>query len=254
MKIFRFVFAVGICQLLISSCARPPRISPPSPPVNLESGVRRLGFTIQLGAFAEVENAVRLVHALNRKGWEAFYFRHESGLFKVRFGDFPSRKEARAEAERLLDSGMVREYYLVGPEDIHNVVRSGSSERSLRRDLAAAARSYLGLPYAWGGETPEEGFDCSGLTMAVYRLNGLNLPRSSRAQFEAGKPISWHRLRTGDLIFFATSGNHRVSHVGIYIGDGKFIHAPGTDRKICVDSLLKRYYTRRIIGARTYLN
>jgi len=254
MKIIRFVLAVWLCLLLASACVRTPRVSPPMPPEHLEPGVRRLDYTIQLGAFAEVDNAIRLARTLTREGWEAFYFRHESGLYKVRCGDFSSREKAQAEADRLVKSGIVSDYYLVAPESYRKSPPPPNPERSLRRGLIAAARSYLGLPYVWGGETPEEGFDCSGLTMAVYRLNGLDLPRSSRAQFEAGRSIPWRLLRAGDLVFFATARNRRVSHVGIYIGDGKFIHAPSTNRKIRVDSLLGKYYTQRIIGARTYLD
>lgn len=254
MKISGFIFGLWCCLLLTSACVRPPRVSPSMPGESVESGVRRLGYTIQLGAFAEVDNAIRLVHVLNREGWDAYYFRHESGLYKVRCGDFTSRDKARSAAERLVDSKVVGDYYLVAPESYRESLPARNPERSLRRGLAAAARSYLGLPYVWGGEDPEEGFDCSGLTMVVYRLNGLEIPRSSRAQFEAGKSIPWHRLRTGDLVFFATTQNRKVSHVGIYVGDGKFIHAPGTNRKIREDSLLKSYYTQRILGARTYLN
>jgi len=89
--------------------------------------------------------------------------------------------------------------------------------------------------------------------MTVYRLNGLNLPRSSRQQWKAGKPVLRGQLSKGDLVFFATSGWKKVSHVGIYKGNNKFIHASGSGNKIRTDSLSGKYYKRRYVGARTYL-
>ena len=117
--------------------------------------------------------------------------------------------------------------------------------------LAQAARM-LGRPYRFGGATPS-GFDCSGLTMAVYKLNGLDLPRSSRQQWKVGKPVKRSHLEKGDLVFFATAGGKRVSHVGIYTGNGKFLHAPRRGRKITISSLSDRYYKTRYLGARSYL-
>lgn len=89
--------------------------------------------------------------------------------------------------------------------------------------------------------------------MTVYHINGLNLPRSSKAQWEVGTSIDRGRLLQGDLVFFTTSGSGEVSHVGIYLGENKFIHAPRWDRKIRIDSLSKKYYRQHYIGARSYL-
>jgi cell wall-associated NlpC family hydrolase len=125
-------------------------------------------------------------------------------------------------------------------------------ESGLRASLVETATGYLGVPYLFGGTTAR-GFDCSGLTGAVYRLNGLRLPRSSEEQFEAGSPVDLDRARAGDLLFFATRGGHRVSHVGLYLGHGTFIHAPSEGRTICEDRLDERYYRKTFVGARTYL-
>ena len=89
--------------------------------------------------------------------------------------------------------------------------------------------------------------------MVIYQQNGLNLPRSSRQQWKAGKPITPRQLLKGDLVFFATSGGKRVSHVGIYLGGDKFLHAPGRGRAIQTASLTDRYFKSRYLGARTYL-
>ena len=88
--------------------------------------------------------------------------------------------------------------------------------------------------------------------MAVYQLNGLNLPRSSKEQYRAGIPIGKNELKSGDLVFFATSKSKRVSHVGIYTGDNKFIHAPGKGKRIRVSSLSSRYFETRYAGAKTF--
>jgi len=109
------------------------------------------------------------------------------------------------------------------------------------------------VPYQWGGDSPETGFDCSGLTMVVYQLNGLDLPRSARQQWKAGWPVERSRLGKGDLVFFATSQGRRVSHVGIYIDNGRFVHAPRRGRNITISSLSNTYYKTRYLGARSYL-
>jgi cell wall-associated NlpC family hydrolase len=109
----------------------------------------------------------------------------------------------------------------------------------------------LGVPYLWGGTTAR-GFDCSGLALAVYRLNGLQLPRNTRDQFEAGEAVAEGKLRPGDLVFFATSGTGEVSHVGIYTGEARFIHAPSRGRRITRDRLDDPYYRERFVGGRTY--
>ena len=97
------------------------------------------------------------------------------------------------------------------------------------------------------------GFDCSGLTMVVYRINGLDLPRSSRQQWKVGLSINRRQLRKGDLVFFATRGGSKVSHVGIYTGGDKFLHAPGKGRQIQTASLSSKYYSARYVGAKSYL-
>jgi cell wall-associated NlpC family hydrolase len=88
--------------------------------------------------------------------------------------------------------------------------------------------------------------------MTVYQLNGLDLPRSSRA-VRRWTAVSMDQLQEGDLVFFATSGNGNVSHVGIYVGSGVFIHAPGKGKAIGRESLARDYYRKRFLGGRTYL-
>jgi len=210
-------------------------------------------YTIQVGAFAEMDNAVRLTAALQDQGLNAYHFLHESGLYKVRFGNYPTKLSARQEAEGLKAAGIIDVYYLVGPDDYYASADRPDHETYFRNEIIKTAEKYIGIPYQWGGASAGTGFDCSGLTMVVYRLNGLQLPRSSGQQWQAGRTVSRSQLKKGDLVFFATSGGRRVSHVGIYAGADRFLHAPGQGRKIRISSLSSRYYRSRYLGARSYL-
>ena len=206
-----------------------------------------------MGAFASAENAVRLAESLEAQGLNASYFLHKEGLYKVRFGDFPTKDEARERAEKLVAAGIIDIYYIVSPEDYAAAKARIYGDSVLRTGIVETAETFLGLPYRWGGTSAEGGFDCSGLTMVVYQLNGLNLPRTSRDQFRAGTGVAREGLDKGDLVFFAISGTGKISHVGIYVGDGRFIHSPGKGKVVRIDSLSDGYYDARFMGARTYL-
>ena len=227
-----------------------PRVSAPPMP---ETGLAAMGYSIQIGAFSNPDNAIRLTRILEDNGVDAYYFVHKTGTYKVRFGDFPSKQAARATAETVRAAGIIHEYYLVSPHDYAAVKQRKYGRSYLRNEIVETARRFIGLPYQWGGSSPDHGFDCSGLTMAVYRINGLNLPRTSKEQYRAGIPIKKGQLKSGDLVFFATSKRKKVSHVGIYTGSNKFIHAPGKGRRICSASLSKKYFKTRYAGARTYV-
>lgn len=109
----------------------------------------------------------------------------------------------------------------------------------------------LGTKYRSGGTTTN-GFDCSGFTMYVFKHLGINLPHQSGSQFTMGTSVSRSDLRAGDLVFFNTSGSG-VSHVGIYVGDGKFAHA-STSRGVVVSSLSDSYYVNRYVGAKRIMS
>jgi len=247
----------GLCVALLfftwSGCATRPPTPPMSPSAPPGKEVPRMGYSIQVGAFTNVDNAIRLTESLEKQGMSAYYFHHKSGLFKVRFGDYPTREAARMKAEVLVQAGVFTEYYIVSPEDYALARVRLYGEFAVRNEIVETAEGFVGLPYQWGGASAEEGFDCSGLTMAVYQLNGLNLPRSSRDQYSVGAPVEKGELAKGDLVFFATKGRDKVSHVGVYTGDDRFIHAPGKGKGIRVDCLSDRYFTTRYVGARKYL-
>jgi hypothetical protein len=218
-----------------------------------KKGLARLGYAIQAGAFAKVENAARLTETLQAGGLNATYFVADQGVYKVQFGNFPSRQEARERAELLQAVGVIDEFYIVSPNEFTAARQAQYGDAYLREELIKTARRFIGVPYLWGGTSPDAGFDCSGLAMAVYQLNGLDLPRVSREQFEAGDPIEEKKLEKGDLVFFSSSGTGKISHVGIYAGNGHFIHAPGRGKTIRTDNLSHAYYRRHYQGGRSYL-
>lgn len=219
----------------------------------LSGTLEKMGFSVQVGAFQQLDNAVRLEQSLAQRGVDAYYFRHESGLYKVRFGNHTNYPDARSEAERLQMQGVIGNFFIVIPEDYAAARIQRSGQGDLRSELVLTAQRFLGVPYRWGGEDRTNGFDCSGLTMVSYRLNGLNLPRNSRAQFQAGRFVAKKDLQRGDLVFFATKGGNRVTHVGMYIGGGKFIHAPQTGKTVRVAELSNSFFQKTYVGGRTYL-
>ena len=117
-------------------------------------------------------------------------------------------------------------------------------------NAAMQALAFLGTPYRTGGESPKSGFDCSGLVAYAYRLGaGLKLPRNTYELSHFGKPVERAALRPGDLVFYDTDGRE-YSHVGIYLGENRFIHAPSTGGEVRVDNLRAGYWVRRYSGAR----
>jgi cell wall-associated NlpC family hydrolase len=122
---------------------------------------------------------------------------------------------------------------------------SGERAEALLQTLLA-----LGVDYRYGGGSPESGFDCSGLVAHVFReAYGIELPHNARAQSEFGVRVSLSELRAGDLVFYNTL-DRPFSHVGIYLGDGRFVHAPKTGAQVRVEPINRRYWMRRFDGAR----
>ena len=125
---------------------------------------------------------------------------------------------------------------------------SGSSAPppATHSSVVSIALQYLGVPYVWGGASPS-GFDCSGLTMYAYAKVGVYLPHNAAMQYGMGSAVSQSQLAPGDLVFF--SG---LSHVGMYIGGGRFVHAPHTGDVVKISSLSEYWYAATYVGARRY--
>lgn len=118
------------------------------------------------------------------------------------------------------------------------------------QDAIDQAMDLLGIRYRRGGSSPEAGFDCSGFVSHVFREGlGLILPRSSKEMSRSGNAIDRDELRPGDLVFFNTM-RHAFSHVGIYLGDNQFVHAPRTGGRVRIEDLRDGYWMKRFNGAR----
>ena len=244
-----YLICLLLASLLLTAYGCRTIFYPTKPP---EKRLEKMGYAVQLGAFSNFDNAANLTRYLNEKTSNAYYFIHRKGLYKVRFGNYRTREKARIEADELHKAGKISEYYIVSPHD-YPVYKSDTYGKEYFRDqIVRTAESFVGIKYKYGGRAPNTGFDCSGLTMAVYQLNGLRLPRTSSQQYTYGKWVDKDDLKKGDLVFFATSGGNDVSHVGVYIGSNQFIHAPSEGKSITTESLSSRYYKERYVGAKTY--
>ena len=129
----------------------------------------------------------------------------------------------------------------VQPVRISHIDRTQGSQELMLHSLGL-----IGTPYKWGGSTTSTGFDCSGMIQFVYKnaLN-VNLPRTARDMAAASRKISDDKLKAGDLVFFNTGGAHKYSHVGLYIGNNNFIHAPRTGKRIEITSLGHKYWSAK---------
>jgi cell wall-associated NlpC family hydrolase len=136
---------------------------------------------------------------------------------------------------------------------------AGSVEReredaSVRADIVVRALTLIDTPYRYGGSTPASGFDCSGLVRYVYQMvAGRQLPRRSEDIGKFGESISRSQLEPGDLVFFNTLAR-AYSHVAIYIGEGRFLHAPARGGRVRIEALEDRYWRARFDGARRFIN
>lgn len=152
----------------------------------------------------------------------------------------------------LLPAGLILLYLLLNgcatqPKD---TLTAPVHTTAARAAVVQTAQRLLGTPYRAGGSNPR-GFDCSGLTRYSYGNAGISIPRTAAEQFRAAHPTPQHHLQPGDLVFFNTEGR-KISHVGIYIGGGQFVHAPGAGKRVSLDSLNDTYWRRRMTGAGHY--
>ena len=136
----------------------------------------------------------------------------------------------------------------VQPVRISNIGRTQGSQ-----ELMLHSMGLIGTPYRWGGSSTATGFDCSGMIQFVYK-NALDvsLPRTARDMAAASRKIPDNQLKAGDLVFFNTGGSSQYSHVGLYIGNGEFIHAPSSGKTIKTEKLSSPYYAKHYLGAHTF--
>lgn len=177
-----------------------------------------------------------------------------SSMFEI--GTGISLQELRAEDQKLLEQkrlGRRAEELsiprnLLTSRSIHLAQAAKQVQEQSRLRVAREAERFIGTPYVWGGTTPQ-GFDCSGFTQYVYRVNGVEVPRNSYDQFAVGESVPKQELQPGDLVFFSTYAPG-PSHLGIYVGEGKFVHALNDKTGVITSTLEEQYYHSRFIGAK----
>jgi cell wall-associated NlpC family hydrolase len=141
--------------------------------------------------------------------------------------------------------------------DSQNIEYISYKEPDLKRErtinkIEWNAKSFLGTPYVWGATGPSK-FDCSGFTQGVYRDVGINIPRVSKDQARVGQYIAYSNLQRGDMVFFDTKRHRsgKVTHVGIYLGNGNFIHASSAGKKVVIYNFNKKeFYKKRFLWGR----
>ena len=151
------------------------------------------------------------------------------------------------------DTGYIRSDYVAltksGSES--NSAAQASSGSGIGEQIAAFAKQFLGTPYVWAAESPEEGFDCSGLVSYCFQSFGYSTNRTAATLYSNGTAVEKSDLQPGDAVFFRSDGSSTISHVGLYIGNGEMIHASSSAGKVIITNIEDSgYYTRNYVGAR----
>ncbi|WP_073521801.1 C40 family peptidase [Pseudomonas fluorescens] len=120
--------------------------------------------------------------------------------------------------------------------------------------MVSRAHELIGTPYRWGGASVSKGFDCSGLLVYLFRSEaGIHIPRTTSSMLSStSKVVDRKNLKSGDVVFFKHNGRQRMKHVGIYIGDNKFIHSPRTGKHVRIDSLSNTYWNKSYFTAKRF--
>ena len=153
------------------------------------------------------------------------------------------------------DTGYIRSDYVAltksasGGES--NSAAQASSGSGIGEQIAAFAKQFLGTPYVWAAESPEEGFDCSGLVSYCFQSFGYSTNRTAATLYSNGTAVEKSDLQPGDAVFFCSDSSRSISHVGLYIGNGKMVHASSSAGEVIItDMEASGYYTRNYVGAR----
>ncbi|HSG66886.1 MAG TPA: C40 family peptidase [Gammaproteobacteria bacterium] len=124
--------------------------------------------------------------------------------------------------------------------------RPAAAPQGRGEHAALIAQEQVGVRYRYGGMSPQAGFDCSGLVYYSFTEAGLRVPRTSRDQFRAARKIALTDAKAGDIVFF--QDQEKLSHVGIYLGEGRFVHAPSSGKTVSVDDIAAPYYQEHLVA------
>jgi len=188
-----------------------------------------------------------------------------SKAYRIRKGDsllaIAKRFHAHVDIIKLLNNLRnntiyVGHYIFVPNSEVKEVKRMEielSMLKEKRRTVVDYAENFLGNPYVFGGDSLTHGIDCSGFVQKIYAKFGIHMPRTAEGQFHRGTPVKLSELQPGDLVFFHTMSYAYATHVGIYIGNGRFINAAGKKSGVVISKLRRRFYIKRFIGAKRIL-
>lgn len=177
----------------------------------------------------------------------------ESSLFLFSVTNAKAIDKISMESSTIYEKSNFKDYSMFS-EKCFSYEASVECDKELKNreeDIVKCAYTLIGKPYVYGATGPNE-FDCSGLTQYVYRSTGKDISRTTYTQVKEGIEVNKKDLMPGDLVFFNTNGY--MSHVGIYVGNGAFIHAPRTGKPVMVSSLKDGYYCERFATARRIIN
>lgn len=225
-----------------------------------------LGWGVPMGdgvsLLSAPEEAAKALCAL-KPGDRCYTVGINDGYYKVLFGDWlgyvhssqlelteiPYENQASGHSPRFFVQGQSTGYPVTMASLLGEYPQKEDGTPVTGADIVAETESYLGIRYVHGGESPT-GFDCSGLTYYVFNKLGYTLPRSVEAQSRSGYAVGNDLLKPGDLVFFATLGGKHPSHVGIYVGEGQFLHSPNARSRVSYGDLTKGYWLKTYVGAR----
>lgn len=182
-----------------------------------------------------------------------------AGLGSPLLGQLPAFNPAPSLAQSVVPdvatvlAGAATEQPADAATDEHDAAVAAASANitDLRKSLIAMAMKLRDTRYVRGGRDPATGFDCSGFVRYVFaHAIGMQLPNNSASQFLAGLKVKKADMQPGDLVFFRTHGKRRISHVGIYISNGRFIHSPSAGKSVEISSLHESYWAKRFAGAK----
>ena len=207
---------------------------------------------IRAGIFNDKESAINQQVYLASRNYPVML--NINGQYKVIVGPFDEKEKAEFAVLKLLSEENISAI-MMDETTADKIVYSNGDDTTpsdeILSELVNVAFDFLGVTYKYGGMDVEKGIDCSYFMQTVYKSLGTALPRTSRLQFKIGKKIKKDELVPGDLVFFKKyPKGSRINHVGMYIGNGEFIHASLGAKKVGVSSIDETYFRERFVGAR----